>query len=161
MASRRQFSNVLNNSHMRYVPKKQMKFDSKGGDGPMCLLFEAKPGAAKALNRRRHTWKASLASALPAGYYASMLLDASQMWMCYPGLILPTLFFLRQAGRVNRALETRVDKMWVLQNGDQLVCRTSDGLLHKLNIVQNTHHNILTKKNNEIVFEVTNNKRSF
>ena len=52
-------------------------------------------------------------------------------------------------------------RMWVLKNGDQVVCLTYDGLFHKMNIVHNTHHNILHKKGDELVFVMVNCGREF
>ena len=65
---RRHFSNILNNSHMRYVPKTRMKFDYQGGDGPMCLIFDA--GDSRKYTSAKHTWKVTMLGAMPAAYYA-------------------------------------------------------------------------------------------
>ena len=52
--------------------------------------------------------------------------------------------------------------MWLMKNGDQVVVQTYDNLFHKLNISQNTHHNIITdKKTNELEFVMTNCGRNF
>ena len=51
--------------------------------------------------------------------------------------------------------------MWLLKNGDQLVLRTFDGVMHKINIVHNTEHEIQTAKNNELIFVMTNCNRDF
>jgi hypothetical protein len=34
-------TNVMQNQHMRYVPKTRLKFDHTSGDGPLSLIFDA------------------------------------------------------------------------------------------------------------------------
>jgi len=51
--------------------------------------------------------------------------------------------------------------MWLLKNGDQVVVRTFDGVLHKLDIVHVEAHEVLTKKNKELVFVMDVCGRSF
>jgi hypothetical protein len=100
---------------MRYVPKRRMKFDYQGGDGPMCLIFDA--GDPSKYTSAKHTWKVAALSAAPAAYYANLTL-AAQFWYVYPMMFLPTAYYMKAAMRVNRLLKTTVCKMWVLKNGD-------------------------------------------
>lgn len=80
----RGFSNVLNNSHLRYVPLKRMNFNHKSGDGQMCLIFSA------ADKRKSATpWRAAMLATFPIGFYAQSLVGA--LWT--PLLILPAFFF--------------------------------------------------------------------
>lgn len=37
--------------------------------------------------------------------------------------------------------------MWLYKNGDQILCETCDGVLHKMNIIMNTKYNIKKLKN--------------
>lgn len=76
---------------------------------------------------------------------------------------MPTMFSLLKAVAWSSVGPDRVSKMWILKNGDQLVCQTTDGVFHKLNILQNTHHDIIVGKGKgkELTFEMTNNGRNF
>lgn len=143
---------------MRYVPKKQLQFGHLGGDGPMCLLFD--DGVGTRLSKL-HTWKVCLLTALPAAYYASLVLAAEQALLVYPILFLPSVYYAMQASRSSRQITDQISKMWLLKNGDQVVCQTQDGVMHKLNILQNTHHDIKIGKNKELTFEMTNCGRDF
>ena len=51
--------------------------------------------------------------------------------------------------------------MWLLKNGDQLVLQTADGVMHKVNIVLNTEHEIKELKNNVLEFIITNCSRDY
>jgi len=51
--------------------------------------------------------------------------------------------------------------MWLMKNGDQVVLRTVDGVMHKINIVHNTEHEIKTTKNKDLIFVMTNCNRDF
>lgn len=143
---------------MRYVPKKKLDFGHLGGDGPMCLLFD--DGQTNHL-AKLHTWKVCLLTALPAAYYASLSLPAEQSMLVYPMLFMPTFYYMLQASRSSRRVTDQISKMWLLKNGDQLICQTQDGVMHKLNILQNTHHDIKVGKNKELTFEMTNCGRDF
>ena len=54
-----------------------------------------------------------------------------------------------------------VEKMWLLKNGDQVVVKTFDGVLHKVDIVQIEEHEVQTKKNKELINVMTSFGRSF
>lgn len=51
--------------------------------------------------------------------------------------------------------------MFLLKNGDQIVCETFDGLMHKMNINLNTEYEILVSKKQELTWVMTNCKRDF
>lgn len=51
--------------------------------------------------------------------------------------------------------------MWLYKNGDQLLCQTCDGVLHKMNIIMNTKFNIKKSKNNSIEFTMLNSQREY
>ena len=74
---------------MRYIPKKRLKFDILSGDGPLSLVFDAGDDSQKFLP---HTWKVTLATTLPAIYYASETLGAQYSYI-YPAMFLPTLYY--------------------------------------------------------------------
>jgi hypothetical protein len=151
-------TNVMQNQHMRYVPKTRLKFDYKSGDGPLSLIFEAgdEGGFKKFVP---HTWKVTLATNLPAIYYASITLGAQYNYI-YPAMALPTIYYFIIGMRAQKEYLNLVQKMWLLKNGDQVVLLTFDGVMHKLNIVHNTEHEIQTAKK-ELIFVMTNCNRDF
>ena len=151
-------SNVLGNQHMRYIPKKRLKFDHLGGEGPMTLLYEA--DAKSGAKWRPHTWKATLAGTLPCYYYASLTLSA-QYWQVYPLMFLPSLYYYYDGKKASKEIVDMVEKMWLLKNGDQVVVKTFDGVLHKVDIVHIDEHVVQEKKNKELVFVMTSFGRSF
>ena len=74
---------------MRYVPKTRLKFDHISGDGPLSLIFEA---GDTGKNFLPHTWKVTLATSLPALYYASLTLGAQYNYI-YPAMLLPSFYY--------------------------------------------------------------------
>ena len=51
--------------------------------------------------------------------------------------------------------------MWLMKNGNQLVIETYDGVLHKVNIIENIEHEIIDSKDKSIVFVMKNAGREF
>lgn len=51
--------------------------------------------------------------------------------------------------------------MWLMKNGNQLIVETYDGVLHKLNIIENREHEIIDNKDKSIVFVMKNAGREF
>lgn len=51
--------------------------------------------------------------------------------------------------------------MWLMKNGNQLIVETFDGVLHKLNIIENREHEIIDNKDKSIVFVMKNAGREF
>ena len=123
---------------MRYVPKTRLKFDHISGDGPLSLIFDA---GDNGYNFLPHTWKVTLATSLPAIYYASLTLGAQYNYI-YPAMALPSIYYYIVGQRAQKENLNLVHQMWLMKNGDQLVLRTVDGVMHKVNIVHNTEHEI-------------------
>ena len=48
-----------------------------------------------------------------------------------------------------------------MKNGNQLVIETYDGVLHKVNIIENREHEIIDSKDKSIVFVMKNAGREF
>ena len=99
----------------RYVPKKRMKFNYRGGDGPMSLIFKGPDSSYK--RYAPHTWKLSFLSAVPASYYAFLTLGV-EYWFCYPLAFTPALFQLYHSKKAKNDYENGVWQMWILKNGD-------------------------------------------
>lgn len=76
-------------------------------------------------------------------------------------MFLPSLYYYFDGKRAQKEIVDQVEKMWLLKNGDQVVLRTFDGVLHKLDIVHIDEHYVETKKNKELVFTMTSFGRSY
>jgi len=57
--------------------------------------------------------------------------------------------------------KSEVEKIWLMQNGDQLVVETYDGILHKLNIMDNIEYEIISAKDKSLVFVMKNSGENF
>ena len=51
--------------------------------------------------------------------------------------------------------------MWLMKNGNQLIVETYDGVLHKVNIIENREHELIDTKDKSIVFVMRNAGREF
>ena len=76
-------------------------------------------------------------------------------------MLLPALYSMYDSYRANREFKDLVKRMFLLKNGDQIVCETFDGLMHKMNISLNTEYEIKVKKGKELVWIMSNCKRDF
>lgn len=91
-------SNVMNNSHLRHVPKSRMKFNYKCGDGKMSLIFDA--GDANK-NKFKNTFgKAVIGASLPACLMAMQTFGPA-FWLYYPAMMLPAAYFLRRGSQLS------------------------------------------------------------
>ena len=54
-----------------------------------------------------------------------------------------------------------VKRIFLLKNGDQIVCETYDGMMHKMNICLNTEYEIKVGKKKELTWIMSNCKRDF
>ena len=66
-----------------------------------------------------------------------------------------------QALKLNILFKNEVKRMWLMKNGNQLVIETYDGVLHKVNIIENREHEIIDSKDKSIVFVMKNAGREF
>jgi len=60
----------MNNNHLKYVPKRRLKFEYRSGDGPMSLIFDG--GEANGKKFSNTLGKVVVGSTLPACYGAFM-----------------------------------------------------------------------------------------
>ena len=51
--------------------------------------------------------------------------------------------------------------MWLMKNGNQHIVETYDGVLHKVNIIENREHELIDAKDKSIVFVMRNAGREF
>ena len=134
-------SSLLGNQHLRYIPKSRLKFDYQSGDGPLCLLYEGKDlkGLRKFLP---NLWKIVLPLNFTSVYFASMIAGPQTSTFMYPLMFLPSYFTHRSGSKAREQSMDQIRKLWLMKNGDQIVCQTYDGVMHKMNIVHNAKHEI-------------------
>lgn len=149
-------SNVLKGQHVRYIPKKRLRFDFDSPEGPLALLFHS----SDSFYKRANNWKLSTAVTVPAAVFAYMTLGA-QYWWAYPMLFVPSAFNLYDLAKLKLIVfKTEVYKMWLYQNGNQVLVQTYDGMLHRLNIIDNAEHEIVENKDH-LVFVMNNSGREY
>jgi hypothetical protein len=141
---------------VKYIPKKRLHFGFASPEGPLALIYEA----SDAYYKRANNWKLSTAAALPAAGLAYYSLGAAYMW-AYPMLFLPAVFNLYDFAKLNLIVyKTEVHRMWLYQNGDQVLVQTYDGMLHRMNIIDNNEHEIVENKDH-LVFVMNNSGREY
>ena len=149
-------SNVFKGQHIRYIPTKRLHFDFISPEGPLALLFES----SDHLSKRAQNWKISTAVAIPAATLAYYTLGAAYWW-AYPMLFLSSLVHLYDRARLEFLVyKTEGKRLWLFQNGDQILMETYDGQLHRMNIKDNTEHEIVEQKNH-LVFVIENSGRTY
>jgi hypothetical protein len=148
--------NIFKGQHVRYIPKKRLQFGFASPEGPLALIYEA----SDAYYKRANNWKLSTAAALPAAGLAYYSLGAAYMW-AYPMLFLPAIFNLYDFAKLHFIVyKTEVRRMWLYQNGDQVLVQTYDGMLHRMNIIDNNEHEIVENKDH-LVFVMNNSGREY
>lgn len=141
---------------MRYIPKHRLKFQYDSPEGPMTLIFQS----SDAFYKRADSWKLSTLVSLPATALAYYTFGAAYMW-AYPMLFLPTFYNLYDLAKLKFIVfRTEVYRMYLLQNGDQIVVETFDKMLHRLNIIDNEEHEIVENKDH-LVFVMNNSGREY
>ncbi len=123
----------------------------------MTKIFESQ----SKLQQRANRWKYSLGLSVPAALIAQQTLLQAQVLLVYPVLALPTLLFMYQSLRLNILFKNEVRLMWLMKNGNQLILETYDGVLHKVNIIENREHELIDAKDKSIVFVMRNSGREF
>jgi hypothetical protein len=108
----------LNNSHLKYVPRKKITFNELSGDGEMALMYESDDNKK---NWKLHAWKGMMAITLPGYFYASSIFGIEYTAL-YPLMYFPTLFYMWVGKNARREESARIEKMWLLKNGDQIAC---------------------------------------
>ena len=131
-------------------------FDVDTPEGRMTKIFET--DYSKIINKHRmYRWTASLL--LPTIVFGSMFLPAAQAFTLLP-LALPMGYAMYRHQVLDRILKNDVKEMWLMQNGAQIVVRTADGILHKLNIVDNDEYEIVQQAKS-MLFIMQNSGRSY
>ena len=106
-------------------------------------------------------WKIAFPLNFSAVYFASVTLGPQAYSVLYPLMFLPSFLLHRSGKKVKEQNLDQIKKMWLMKNGDQLVCQTYDGLIHKMNIVHNSKHEVQVTKNKDLIFVMHNCSREF
>ena len=102
---------------MRYIPKKKLNFDYDCPEGPLSLIYQASDDFYGKINN----WKLSVGTAIPATYLAYYTFGLTYWW-AYPMMYLPAVFNLKDFFKLRLVVfRSEVYKMWLLQNGDQVI----------------------------------------
>ncbi len=150
-------SNVFKGQHVRYIPKKRLRFDYNTPEGPMALVYQA----GDANFKRANNWKIGTMIAAPATGFAYYTLAATQFWWTYPLAFLPVLFNLYDLAKLKlMTFKIEAHKVFLYQNGEQILLQTFDGMFHRLNVKDNNEHEIVEGKGH-LVFVMNNSGREF
>merc|ERR1719232_601432 len=106
-------------------------------------------------------WKLALGSALPAAAMAVFAVPPAFLPFAYPALFSPAIYGLYAAARLRPEFKKKVNKMYLLKNGGQMVIETFDQTLHKVNILDNHENSFEEAKDGSLIFVMVNNGRPF
>ena len=150
----RQESNVFKGQHMKYIPKKRLDFNVSSPEGPLTLIFQGND----ALFKRANNWKISLGMALPLTGFAYAMV--APLWVI-PLLYVPAAVNVWDMLRVKYVVsKSTAHKLYLYQNGTQVLLQTYDGMLHKLNLKDNNEHDVIDEKDS-LTFVMYNSGRDF
>lgn len=80
--------------------------------------------------------------------------------MAFPMLLLPNLYYFYDWCKLKTLFKNEVRQAWLMENGNQLVLRTFDGVLHKVSIIENREHEIVQTKTS-LIFVMKNSGREY
>lgn len=121
----------------------------------MGLIFKGADGAFG------NMWKWSVAANMVAMTAAPFIVPLELIYFVQPVLFMTMGYCFRQFQKLNIDKRETVNKMYLLENGQQLIVETYDGILHKLTIGDNHEHEIHTDKKDGVVFIMYNSDRPF
>lgn len=91
---------------------------------------------------------------LLAGIYSMSM--TPMVWTACPALCVPTAYLMIKNTVFKKKLQMHIQKLWLMENGQQLIAMTADGVLHKLNIIDMESYEIVTAKDGTISFAIVN-----
>ena len=122
----------------------------------MALIFHSSDAFYKRLNN----WKISTFTAIPSAVLAFYTLGPAYWW-AYPMLFVPSVLHLYDFAKLKLIVfRTEVYRLWLYQSGDQVLVETYDGMLHRLNVIDNNEHEIVENKDH-LVFVMNNSGREY
>lgn len=98
---------------------------------------------------------------VPSFIASAWLLPVAQGMYAAPTTAALLGYSLRRWYRAKKFMSTHAEKMWLLENGQQLVIETMDGVLHKVNIMNNDSYEIVDRGKYGLVFLMDNSARTF
>ena len=122
----------------------------------MALVFET---ADKNFDSRATRWYKALGLTLPSIVGADYLVEPEQLLMALPFMLFPSFYYAFDSFRVKLAMKNEVRKMWLMENGAQIVYETYDGVLHRSNIIDNAEYRLINTK--PLVFGMEASGRTF
>lgn len=133
MAPEKPISHTLKNQHIKYVPKQRLSFIHETPDGRMALIYKS------AQTSKYNMWDAALAMAIPAMLANNFLPQIDPMIDTFALFFLPavSMYSLYDKQRRNTMQKMNVDEIFLYENGHQLLVKTKDSVLHKIDIIYN------------------------
>ena len=128
------------------MPKKRLNFDIETPEGSLALVYKADQ------TRRFSFWNYVLLTAMPPAFMAHYFVPPEFLFYTYSAIFLPTLYAYIDSVRGIRAKKSEVAQIDLYENGEQLLVRTFDGVLHKLDIYHNDKHEYKENKDKSLVF---------
>ena len=62
---------------------------------------------------------------------------------------------------MRKASRRNVQEAYLFENGEQLLLKTHDGVLHKLDIIYNDSHRLAENKDKSLIFVIENGNREY
>lgn len=137
------------------MPKERLKFDTVTPDGKIALVYRADQSS------RMNVWNVILGSAIPPAMFAPYLVPPDLLLYSYTALFLPSMYALFDRHKRKKRSRGEIEEMHIFENGEQLLVKTADGVLHKLEIIHNMSHHFEEGKDKSLVFIMENSKRKY
>ena len=137
------------------MPRERLDFNTVTPDGKVALVYKADQSS------RMNVWNVILGSAIPPALFAPYLVPPDLLLYSYTALFLPSMYALFDRRKKKQRAKGEIDEMYVFENGEQLLVRTVDGVLHKLEIIHNMSHNFEDGKDKALVFVMVNSQRKY
>jgi preprotein translocase subunit YajC len=121
----------------------------------MALVFQGADAPFSGKSKQLMTLTAAAMLAAPIGL-SDFVLETEL------ALSLPLWFFNKKFRNQERRKAEQIKKMYLMENGQQVVLETYDGILQKINILHSDQYNIETEDDGEsILFVMENDGRDF
>jgi len=150
-------SHTLRNHHIRFVPPRRLDFNLETPDGRVTRIFKAAPESSFSM------WNLVIATCAPATFFYDLLLPAEPLLQTGASFFFPTMaLYAAYVQRMKRKVSQRnVDEAFLYENGEQMLVKTMDGVLHKLDIIHNDTHRLAENKDKSLIFVIENADREY
>ena len=148
MYTEKPINHTLKNQHIRFVPAKRLDFSIETPDGKLALVYQG------AEERKMKNWQVILGSAIVPTLMAPYMVPPEFLFYAYSALFLPSSYALLDRFMKNRRSKVEVDEIHIYENGEQLLLKTHDGVLHKVLINQNDSHRYMENKDGSLIFVI-------